>query len=293
MIGGEVAAVAGHSRSRERPRPRARTSSAVVPLRGSAAGRLDLMRLAPSGRSILMGLMLLALAGGAYALARGTSAFAVDEIAVEGPPQHVAKEVGDVLSATRGESLLALDLPALRARVERVPSVAAARFDRAFPHTLRVIVVPERPVAVLRRGKTSWLVAASGRVIRPLERGQRPGLPRLWLRPDVQVEVGNKVVGDLRDAVRTIAPLVRTPLPARVAGVRYLEEELTLVLRSGAEIRLGDGTDRALKLELARQIVPRLTDDEAYLDVSVPERPVAGTSLNSQVEVEPTDSIVP
>ena len=279
-------------RPRASARPRARAAGGVVQLPGSGQ-RLDLARLAPSGRSILTGLILLLLAVGAYAVARGTSAFAVDEIAVEGPPGHVAAQVGAVLSSTRGKSLLALDLPHLQARVERVPSVAAVRFDRGFPHTLRVVVVPERPVAVLRQGRLSWLVAASGRVIKPLQRGQRPGLPRVWLRPVVDVQVGDKIAGSVRQAVRTIAPLVRAPLPARVASVRYLEDELTLVLRSGAEIRLGDGSDRALKLELARRIVPQLTADEVYLDVSVPERPVAGTDLNSQVEVESSVSTTP
>jgi cell division protein FtsQ len=293
VLRGEVAAVAPGKQTRGRSRSSGRASGAALPLRETGVGQLDLARLAPSGRSIVTGLLLLALAGGAYAVARGTSAFAVDAIAVEGPPRHVAAQVTTVLSDARGESLLGLDLPALQARVERVPSVAAARFDRAFPHTLRVIVVPERPVAVLRQGAASWLVAASGRVIKPLERGQRPGLPRLWLRPDVEVQVGNKVAGDVREAVRTVAPLVRAPLPKRVATVRYLDDELTLVLRSGAEIRLGDGTDRALKLELARRIVPRLTAEELYLDVSVPSRPVAGNNLNSQVEVEPSVSTTP
>ncbi|MBA2461828.1 MAG: FtsQ-type POTRA domain-containing protein [Actinobacteria bacterium] len=249
---------------------------------GARAGeRLELTQLAPSGRSILIGLALLLLACGSYALARGTSAFAVREVTVEGPPRHVAKQVARVLSPTRGRSLLALDLPGLRAAVQNLPAVAAVRFDRAFPHTLRVVVVPERPVAVLRQGKASWLVAASGRVITSLDRGDRKRLLRIWLKSDVEVRVGQRVAGELREAVRVVAPLVRAPLPARVASLRYGETELTLVLRSGAEVRLGDHSDRVLKLELARQILPSLQPDTRYLDVSVPERPVAGTTLNS------------
>jgi cell division protein FtsQ len=301
--------VAGGRRRRQGSRLRERAASAVVPFprsnRFSVSGRtkpgraeqlgdrLELGSLLPSGRSIATGLALLLLAVGTYAVARSTSAFAVEQIAVEGPPGHVAKEVRVALAATRGDSLLALDLPALEELVENVPSVAAARFDRAFPHTLRVIVIPERPVAVLRQGATSWLAAASGRVIRELDRRDRLGLPRLWLRADVELQVGSKVSGDLRDALRTVAPLVRAPLPARVATVRYLGDELTLVLRRGTEVRFGDASDRALKLELARRILPRLTEDELYLDVSVPERPVAGTTLNSQVEVETTASTTP
>ena len=105
--------------------------------------------------------------------------------------------------------------------------------------------------------------------------------------------VGEPSAGTLRDAVRTVAPLVRAPLPARVASVRYLDDELTLVLRSGVQVRLGDDSDRALKLELARRLLPRLVEGEVYLDVSVPERPVAGTTLDSQVEVESSLSTSP
>ena len=131
------------------------------------------------------------------------------------------------------------------------------------------------------------------RVVKPLDRGARPGLPRIWLRPNVEPRVGEPIDGELREAVRTAAPLVRAPLPARVATVRYLAGELTLVLRSGVQVRLGDHSDRALKLELARRILPRLVEGEAYLDVSVPERPVVGTSLDSQVEVETSTSTSP
>ena len=52
-------------------------------------------------------------------------------------------------------------------------------------------------------------------------------------------------------------------------------------------------SDRALKLELARRLLPRLVEGELYLDVSVPERPVAGATLESQVEVESSLSTSP
>ena len=50
--------------------------------------------------------------------------------------------------------------------------------------------------------------------------------------------------------------------------------ELTLLLGSGAELRLGDSGDLRLKLSIAKQLLP-LTSGARYVDVSVPERPVA------------------
>jgi hypothetical protein len=49
------------------------------------------------------------------------------------------------------------------------------------------------------------------------------------------------------------------------------------VLRSGIELRLGDASDLKLKLAIARRVLSRLAPagHGAYVDVSVPERPVA------------------
>ena len=264
----------------------------VVPAQGSGR-RLKPIRLAPSARSLAFGLALLAAAAGAYGLARGTSAFAVRELQVVGAPTHVSVQVRAALAPAQGRPLVGLDLAELEAAVEAVPTVASVSFDRAFPHTLAAAIVPERPVAVLRQGKESWLAAASGRVIAPLDRGVRAGLPRIWLTKQAELRLGEPVPGAVRRAVRAVAPLVRSPLPASVAAVRSTEAELTLVLRSGFELRLGDDSDRALKLELARRLLPSLLAGGGYLDVSVPERPVASATLDSQVEAESASSTSP
>ena len=258
-----------------------------------AGGRLELGSIVPSGRSILIGLAVLAAAAGAYAAARETSAFALREVAVEGAPPELAADVRTALAPTVGESLVVVDLDRLERAVETVPLVAAVSFDRAFPHTLRVAVVPEVPAAVLRQGARSWLAASGGRVVMELERGARPSLPRVWLRRQVPIAVGIRLTGHPIAAVRAVAPLGERPLPVRVASVRASPRELTLVLRSGLEVRLGDGADRDVKLEVARRILPVLGTGTTYLDVSVPERPVADGTLDSQVEVETQPSTAP
>jgi hypothetical protein len=57
-------------------------------------------------------------------------------------------------------------------------------------------------------------------------------------------------------------------------------------------VRLGDALDVPLKLAVAARVIPLLGAETAYLDVAVPERPVAG-SLNSQVEVDASPSTTP
>ena len=60
---------------------------------------------------------------------------------------------------------------------------------------------------------------------------------------------------------------------------------------SGLELLLGDTRDVALKLAVADRVLRVLPSGMRYLDVSVPDRPVAGAqSLDSQVEVETSTS---
>jgi hypothetical protein len=130
-------------------------------------------------------------------------------------------------------------------------------------------------------------------VVDELDRGAHPGLPRIWLKRDVEVRLGESVGGMQLRAVAAVAPLVSKPLPLGVGSAVATKEDLKLVLRNGLELRLGDSRDLAVKLEVARRVIPLLGGSGGYLDVSVPDRPVAGDSLNSQVEVELSTSTSP
>jgi Cell division protein FtsQ len=92
--------------------------------------------------------------------------------------------------------------------------------------------------------------------------------------------------------VRAISALagLRASKPEFLRRIWYVEERedgLTAVLRDRVEVRLGEASDLALKLEVARRVIAELHASEttaSYVDVSVPSRAVAGTSLDSQVE---------
>jgi cell division protein FtsQ len=249
-----------------------------------------------------------------YLIVRGTAIFAVTAIEVDGAPPAVALQVKHTLRAQIGTSLLRVDAERVREEVARVPTVASASLDRAFPHTLRISVVPELPVAVVRQGGDSWLVSARGRVMAALHRGARRGLPRIWIPRGAALAVGGHVPASLDRSIAAVEPLRTTTLRSRVTTVRADADELTLVLRSGREIRLGDTVDVPLKLAVAAKVLPRVSSDTRYVDVSVPERPVAGTivatsgteaqtdtsaatppdtTLNSQLEVDGGGSIGP
>jgi cell division protein FtsQ len=251
-----------------------RAEGKILPFSGAP----DWGRLLPSARALLVGFGLVALAALLYVVARETPMFAVRRIEVEGAPPRVAAHVRRALAPLRGKSLLGLGRDDVESRLAALPDVAAMSYDRAFPSTLRVVVRPERPVAVVRQGSSSWLVSAAARVIRTVPRGAAPGLPRVWVGRATSIGVGD-VLSD-RDALRAVRALalVRS-LPVHARFVRANDQELTLILRSGLELRLGNDGALPLKLAIARRILSALggaSPPYRYLDVSVPERPVAG-----------------
>jgi hypothetical protein len=261
-------------------RPTART--AVLPAR---RGIPDLGRIAPSGRSILVGLALVVFAAGAYFVARETSVFAVRTLDVRGGTPALRAQVRAALAPELGTSLLKVDGGTVARAVAPLPGVRSFSFDRSFPNTLRVIVHQEQPAYVLRQvpGTKAFLVAGSGRVIRELTHPRRSTLPRLWVTKEVRVVVGGRLGAVPTEAAAALVLLDGAPLPGGVHIVRAGPKELTLVLGGGLELRLGDGGDLRLKLAIARKILRRTGAVGAgggYLDVSVPERPVL--SVNSQ-----------
>lgn len=229
----------------------------------------------PSRRSLAIGLGLIALAGGVYALARETSAFAIRHMEVTGGSAVLRARVRTQLASLRGTNLLALNGSKLERRVAALPAVVSATYDRAFPHTLRISIVPETPVAVLHRGSEIWLVSARARVIAHLVPRSRPGLPRIWVPTAAPVTVGGFLDPEYGGTAARTLGLVEH-FPAKIATATLVHDELTFALRSGVEIRFGTPTDIRLKLAIARRALRVLPSGSSYLDVSVPGRPVAG-----------------
>jgi len=232
--------------------------------------------LAPTKRSLAIGLGVLALALGGYAFARETSLFAISRIDVSGGSPRVAAQVRQALAPLVGASLVGLDGGAAVRRVDALPTVVRASYDRAFPHTLRVTVVPERPGAVLRRGPDSWLVSVRGRVIERLPAHGDAALPRIWVAGHTPVWTGERLgVQGVGAAARAVG--LAGTFASRVASAAFANGSLVFHLRSGLELLLGGPAEIRLKVAVAERALAVLPSGSTFLDVSVPGRAVSGS----------------
>jgi cell division protein FtsQ len=237
--------------------------------------RAWLAGLVPTRRSLAVGLGIVVFASFAYLIARETPLFAIDRIEVTGGSPRVAGQVRQALSSLVGKPLVGLDGSEVLRRVDALPTVVSAAYDRAFPHTLRVTVVPERPAAVVRSGSSSWLVSSRGRVMENLSVRAEPSLPRVWLPAHASLPVGSVLDrAQARVAVRAVG--LAGGFARRVATATYARATLVFHLRSGIELVLGTSNDVRLKVAVAERALPSLPSGSTYLDLSIPGRAVSG-----------------
>ena len=256
----------------------ARAHATTLPLRGDGRIRGSVLaRALPSGRALLLGFALLAAGALAYVGARESSLFALRSIQISGAPPRVAAHVRAALEPLAGRSLLAVNRGDVERRLAGLSDVAGVSFDRDFPHTLRVFVSPAHSIAVLRRGPAAWIVSSDGRVIRTADLLAARKLPRIWIPRTAAVDVGMPV-GDANAAraVQALAIARRAGFGTRIAVVRSTDRELTFVLAGGTELRFGDASSVALKLAVAKRVLPLVQSSGGYVDVTVPGRPIAG-----------------
>ena len=100
------------------------------------------------------------------------------------------------------------------------------------------------------------------------------------------VVVGEPIANfGVRTAIRVLAALEDSKHSLRPTSVVAHDGDLTLTIGSNIELRFGDASQAALKLAVAEKILPDIASPPArsiaYLDVSVPDRPVGGPELKS------------
>ncbi|MBA2505983.1 MAG: FtsQ-type POTRA domain-containing protein [Thermoleophilaceae bacterium] len=227
-------------------------------------------------RRMALLLLLLAVVGSLYLFwFRNSSFVQVDDVTVTGLTTSDAPQVRRALeSAAAGMSTLNVDEEELHDAVRRNPIVHDVSVVPEFPHGLTIKVVENRPVATSSGGTA---VAPDGTLLRGLSVERR--VPVLKGPLDLA-------------AVAGAAP---PELLERMTQVRQTEQKGAFVrVRSGPEIVFGELRGLRAKWDAAARV---LADTEAkgatYIDVSLPERPVAGgLGAKSVAPVSPAETPV-
>jgi len=220
----------------------------------------------------MVSLGIVAIAVGGYGIARETSLFAIHKVNVTGGSAAIDAQVAHALAPLVGKSLVGLNGSDVAQRAEALPTVVSASYDRAFPNTLRVTIVPERPIAVLRDGASAWIVSARGRVIRPIPPHTASAYPRIWVSAKT-VRVGEVLPPAIGGTLARV--LAHTgALRSRVVTASYAGGVIALHLRSGLDLVLGSSGNLALKGAVAERVLRQLPAGTRLVDVSVPSRPL-------------------
>lgn len=204
---------------------------------------------------------------------RTSSLVRVKEVTITGIEGRQARAIREALTvAALDMTTLAVDDGRLLEAVSTYPVVRSLRASADFPHRLRISVNAYEPIAAVQtRGGPATAVSSDGTLLRGTP---TKGLPVVALK----VSPGGGRVGDAsaRSAIRLMAASP-APLRARVERVYRGPRGLAATVHDGPKLLFG-GAERLDAKWLA--VASVLADDTArgatYVDVRIPERPVAG-----------------
>jgi cell division protein FtsQ len=234
------------------------------------------LRLSPHGRRrlIAFGLVLVALAAAYTFWFRDSSLVRVEKVTVSGIDTADGPRVRAKLSAAaRQMTTLHVNADALRRAVADEPVVHSLAVHADFPHGLKIEIVQNRPVALLVGAGRQVPVAPDGTVLEGAKVSR--GLPTID-------------VGSLPGGIRMPdGPARERVAVAAAAPVRLLPriESISVQHGRGAVAELKDGPvvifGRAVELErkwaaATAVLAQRSSQGATYIDVRMPERPVAG-----------------
>jgi cell division septal protein FtsQ len=225
-------------------------------------------------RALLAMALALALLAGAWVWLRHSPLAAVSHVHLAGVRGPEAGAIQTALEqAARRMSTLDVNSRALQAAVAPFPIVREIRVSASFPHTLRIRVVEQLPVANVVVGGVRTAAAGDGVVLGPaLLSGSLPTVNASNELPAGKRENDPRVLGQL--ALLGAAPAPILHLTTRMyAGPKGL----TAVMRNGLLVYFGDASRPHAKwLSLVRVLADAGTAGASYIDERLPERPAAG-----------------
>jgi cell division protein FtsQ len=177
-------------------------------------------------------------------------------------------------AAARDMTTLHVQQSALDGAVSGFPIVKEVVATRDFPHGLRIHVIEERPVATLLVGGQRLLIAPDGTVLRGIDAPTRP-LAVIRTRTSVPQD---RVTDGVPLSALHVAAAAPAALASRISSIGHGKTRGIVVrLRNGPQLIFGDDSRVAAKWAGAAAVLADPSSKGAsYVDLRVPDRPVAG-----------------
>lgn len=217
------------------------------------------------------GALLVVLAASAAWL-RSSSLVAVEQVTVTGVDGPQAADIRERLTvAGLDMTVLKVDQDTLREAVSAFPVVRSLRTRTDFPHGLRITVEPHQPVAALESGRSLTAAAVDGTLLRGMAADNLPVVGVSTLPAGARVRDPAAL-----DAIRLLGA-APGPLRRRVTRVYRDRRGLAATVAEGPKLHFGGGARPRAKWAAVAQVLADVSSEGAtYIDVRVPERPVAG-----------------
>lgn len=217
--------------------------------------------------ALALGALLLA---GYYLWLRDSSLVAVEDVEVKGLTTNEEQITASLEAAAEGMTTLHVDDEKLREAASAFPTVASVSADASLLHSLTITVSERLPIARVNSGGDVVAVSSDGYLL--------PGVGAEGLPPLEASADGSRLdaEGISQSEIVGGAP---AELRERIASASWDPDRGGVVVEiDGApELRFGDGARAEDKWEAVAAVLaaPEL-GSPAYLDASVPDRPVTG-----------------
>lgn len=222
----------------------------------------------------LIAVAVLAAVAGGYLWLRDSSLVRVDHVEISGLSASDAERVSATLHNTAiSMSTLHLDKRRLDAAVKPYASVAALKVDADFPHTLKIQVIEQRPIAALAAPNDARVpVTATGIVL--------TGVVADRDLPSVEVAAppaGPKLTDKKLLKALAVAGAAPRDLLERTDALQFGSRGVVAALHNGPELLFGTDGEAAKKWEAAARVLAEPSAAGAsYLDLRIPGRVAAG-----------------
>lgn len=230
-------------------------------------------------RALAVALLALMLAAGYWFWLRDSSLVDVDEVSFSGAGERTDL-TAQIEAVALEQSTLDVDEAGLLEAVASDPAVRGLEATPEFPHRLEVELDLRSPVGYL--SEAGVVVADDGVVLEAAD--NPPGdVPAIEVEGSGGAPAPGEGLSGEAAEVTTVLGATPKPLLAELTAARIEPGQgIVVIAGDGLELRFGEATRADAKWEAAAAVLadPQLGAID-YIDLSLPERPVAGSGTSA------------